>query len=107
LNSKPTVQIANALQSPRIPKGSRYIYIGNNASAAVLGIGTCKLDLQGGCTLYLHDVLYAPKVRWTLVFVLSLLKLGFNIIFIGCSVKIYLDNIFYGSGFVLNGFVAT
>jgi hypothetical protein len=31
--------------------------------------------------------------------------LGFNIAFIGCCVKIYLDNIFYGSGFVLNGFM--
>jgi hypothetical protein len=47
----------------RIPKGSRYIYMGNNASAAVLGIGTCKLDLRGGHTLYLHDVLYASEVR--------------------------------------------
>jgi len=46
----------------RIPKGSKYIYIGNNASTVVLGIGTCKLDLRGGRTLYLHDVLCAPKV---------------------------------------------
>jgi len=47
----------------RIPKGSRYIYMGNNAFAAVLGIDTCKLDLRGGRTLYLHDVLYAPEVQ--------------------------------------------
>jgi hypothetical protein len=46
----------------RIPKGSKYIYIGNNASTVVFGIGTCKLDLRGGRTLYLHDVLCAPKV---------------------------------------------
>jgi hypothetical protein len=39
------------------------------------------------------------------VSVLALLLLGFNIAFIGCCVKIYLDNIFYGSGFVLNGFM--
>jgi hypothetical protein len=39
------------------------------------------------------------------VSVLALLLLGFNIVFIGCCVKIYLDNIFYGSGFVLNGFM--
>ena len=77
----------------------------NNASAAVLGIGTYELDLQGGRTLYLHDVLYALEVQWNLVFVFALLQLGFNIAFIGCCVKIYLDNIFYGSGFVLNGFM--
>ena len=47
----------------RIPKGSRSIYMGNNASTDVLRIGTYKLELRGGRTLYLHDVLYAPKVR--------------------------------------------
>jgi hypothetical protein len=70
--------------------------MGNNASAAVLGIGTCKLDLRGGRTLYLHDVLYAPEVRWNLMSILSLLQLGFNIAFVGCCVKIYLYNTFYG-----------
>ena len=47
----------------RIPKGNRCIYMGNNASAGVLGIGTCKLELWGGRTLYLHDVLYALEVQ--------------------------------------------
>jgi hypothetical protein len=46
----------------RISKESRYIYMGNNAFAAVLRISTCKLNLQGGHTLYLHDYLYAPEV---------------------------------------------
>jgi len=57
----------------RIPKGSRYIYMGNNAFAAVFGIDTCKLDLRGGRTLYLHDVLYALEVQRNLVSVLALL----------------------------------
>ena len=47
----------------RISKGNRCIYIGNNASATVLGIGTYKLELRGGRTLYLHDVLYVREVR--------------------------------------------
>ena len=46
----------------RISKGSRYIYIRNNASTAVLGISICKLELWGDHTLYLHDVLYASEV---------------------------------------------
>jgi len=37
--------------------------MGNNASAVVFGTGTCKLDLQGGRTLYLHDVLYILKFQ--------------------------------------------
>ena len=76
-----------------IPKGSRCIYIKNNASAAVLGIDTCKLELRGGCTLYLHDVLCAPKVRRNLVSMLVLLELGFSIMFENGCVKILLDNI--------------
>jgi hypothetical protein len=31
--------------------------MGNNAFAIVLGIGTCKLDLQGIHIFYFHDVL--------------------------------------------------
>jgi len=72
-------------------KGSRYIYIGNHASVVVLEIDTSKLDLQGGRTVYLHDILYALEVRQNLVYVLALLQLGFYIVFVGCCVKIYLE----------------
>jgi polysaccharide pyruvyl transferase WcaK-like protein len=68
-------------------------------------IGTCKLNLWDGRILHLHDVLYTLEVRWNLVSIHALLQLGFNIAFVVCCVKIYLDNIFYGSGFVLNGFM--
>ena len=37
--------------------------------------------------------------------ILALLQFDFNIAFVDCCVKIYLDNIFYGSDFVLNGFM--
>jgi hypothetical protein len=46
----------------RISVGSRDIKVGNGASVEVLGIGTYKLDLRGGRTLLLHDVLYAPEI---------------------------------------------
>ena len=46
----------------RIPVGSRDIKVGNEASVEVLGIGTYKLELRGGRTLLLHDVLYAPEI---------------------------------------------
>ena len=46
----------------RIPVGSRDIKVGNGASVEVLGIGTYKLELCGGRTLLLHDVLYAPEI---------------------------------------------
>ena len=49
----------------RIPIGSRDIKVGNEASVEVFGIGTYKLELQGGHTLLLHVILYAPEIRET------------------------------------------
>ena len=60
----------------RIPIGSRDIKVGNGASVEVLGIGTYKLELRGGHTLLLHDVLYAPKIRRNLLSVVTLLRFG-------------------------------
>ena len=77
--------------------------MGNNASAAMLRIGTCKLELRGGRTLYLHDVLYTPEVRRNLISMLVLLELGFSIIFENGCVKILLDNVYYGFGYLLDG----
>ena len=71
----------------------------------MLGIGTCKLELREGRTLYLHDVLYAPEVRRNLVSVLVLLELSFSIMFENGCVKILLDNVYYGFGYLLNGFM--
>ena len=65
----------------RIPVGSRVIKVGNEASVEVLGIGTYKLELCGGRTLLLHDVLYAPEIRRNLLSVITLLRLGFWFIF--------------------------
>ena len=64
----------------------------NNTSMNVLGIGTCKLLMWKGRTLYLHDVLYVPEVRWNLVSVVVLVKLGFKIVFEQDCVKVLLDS---------------
>ena len=42
--------------------GSRNVKVENRASVEVLGIGTYKLELQGGRTLLLYDVLYVLKI---------------------------------------------
>ena len=84
----------------RIPKGSRSIYMGNNTSVDVHGIGTCKLLMRKGRTLYLHDVLYASEVHRNLVSVVILVKFGFKIVFEQDYVKVLLDNIVYGYGFL-------
>ena len=89
----------------RIPKGSMSIYKRNNTSVDVLGIGTCKLLMRKCRTLYLHDVLYELKVRQNLVSVIVLVKLGFKIAFKQDCVKVLLDNIVYGYGFLSDGFI--
>ena len=89
----------------RILKGSRSIYMGNNTSTDVLGIGTCKLLMQKGRTLYLHDVIYAPEVRRNLVSIVVLVKLSFKIVFEQDYVKVLLDNIVYGYGFMSYRFI--
>ena len=61
----------------RIPTYSKWIYVGNNSVVEVKGIDTCKLDLLGGRTLFLHDVLFALEIRRNLVFVVSLVGLGY------------------------------
>ena len=65
----------------RIPVSSRDIKAGNRTSVEVLGIGTYKLELRGGHTLLLHDVLYAPEIRMNLLSIVILLRLGFRFIF--------------------------
>ena len=55
--------------------------MGNGVSVEVLGIGTYKLELRGGHTLLLHDVLYAPEIRRNIISVVTLLILGFQFIF--------------------------
>ncbi|OMO81328.1 hypothetical protein COLO4_23648 [Corchorus olitorius] len=46
----------------RIPAGSRSMKMGNDSIVNVLGIGIYKLEMRGGRTLLLHDVLYAPEI---------------------------------------------
>ena len=79
--------------------------MGNNTSVDVLGISTCKLLMWKVCTLDLHDVLFVPKVRRNFVFIVVLVKLGFKIVFEQDNVKLLLDNVVYGYGFLSYGFI--
>ena len=85
----------------RIPQGTRWIYVGNNSRVEVKGKGTCKLELRGGRTLLLHDVLYAPDIRRNLVSVRVLLELGYSLNFSGRTLTIYFGSEYYGSGLFL------
>ena len=92
------------VENRRIPVGSKDIKVGNGASVEVLGIGTYKLELRGGRTLLLHDVLYAPEIWRNLLSVVTLLRLGFRFIFENNYVLLHLGTVYYGRGFISNDF---
>lgn len=84
---------------------SEHIYVGNNAKLEIKGIGTCRMDMRGGRSLMLHDVLYVPKIRRNLVSVSVLLDLDFNLNFSCSDLRITQDNVFYGYGHRYDGFI--
>ncbi|KAK2986484.1 hypothetical protein RJ640_001007 [Escallonia rubra] len=83
----------------RIPVGSKHIFMGNNSSEEVLGVGSYQLKLRTGRTLILEDVRYAPTVRLNLLSVTALLDSGFSFIFRGNKLDIFLDDVLFGHGF--------
>ena len=88
----------------RISSGTKWIFVGNNSKVEVKGIGTCKIDLHGGRTLILQDVLYAPDIRRNIVSVVKLLNLGYKWIFHDNCVDLYFDSSYFGSGYIYEGF---
>lgn len=85
----------------QILKGTRWIYASNNIRVKVNKIDTCKLVLQDGWTLYLHEVLYILDIWQSSISVL----VRYNLNFSGNFIKIYNSTIFYRFGIILNGFV--
>lgn len=85
----------------QISLGTKWIYIGDNSRVGVRGISICKLKLNGGHTLLLHNVLYALDIRWDLASVIVLFDLGYSLNFNGTCVDVYLRTTYYGSSFFL------
>lgn len=44
------------------PLKTKWIYVGSNLKVKVRGMDTFKLKFRGGCTLILHDILFAPNM---------------------------------------------
>ena len=57
-----------------------------------------SLKLHLGCTLLLHDVLYAPGVQCNLFSILTMLRLGLSFYFDGPQLDFYLNKTLYGHG---------
>lgn len=84
----------------RVPAG-RKVYMGNDSSVDVLGIGTYKLEMRGCSALILYDVLYAPDIRHNLFSILSVVRLGYSINFENNFVIISHGTNVFGHGFMI------
>ena len=89
----------------RVPVGSKKIYMGNDSTVDVLGIGTCELVFNSGHKLLLHNVLFAPDIRRSLVSVLALCKLGYRVEFVRRSLNLYLNDELCGTGSLVDKFM--
>ena len=89
----------------RISSGSQWIYLGNSTRIEVKGVGTCKLDLQGGRILYIHDVLHSPEIRRNLVSITAPLRLGYCLNFYETSIDIFHNTVYFGCGHIEDGFI--
>ena len=69
------------------------------------GVGTCKLDLQGGRILYIQDVLHSLEIRRNLVSVTAFLRLGYCLNFYDKSVDIFHNVVYFGCGHIVDGFI--
>lgn len=78
--------------------------IGNNSHVEVQGIGICKLQLRGGHTLLIHEVLHMPSIQRILVFVRVFLEFDFSLNFKGHLLTIYQGKKIYGLAFLSNNF---
>jgi hypothetical protein len=64
-----------------ILRGNRYVYLGTNARADILGIRKYVLKLPGGGKLLLNNTLYSPNMRRNLVLDYQLESVGYDILF--------------------------
>ncbi|KAL0303823.1 UNVERIFIED_CONTAM: Retrovirus-related Pol polyprotein from transposon TNT 1-94, partial [Sesamum radiatum] len=79
------------------------VYMGNSATAGVLGKGKVLLKLTSGKTLALQDVLYVPSLRRNLISGSLLNKVGLKIVLEADKVIITKNGDFIGKGYLADG----
>ncbi|KAA0053505.1 ty1-copia retrotransposon protein [Cucumis melo var. makuwa] len=79
------------------------VFMGNSATAGVIGKGKVILKLTSGKTLSLSNVLYVPSLRRNLVFGSLLNRAGLKIVLEGDKVVFTKNGDFVGKGYLSNG----
>ncbi|CAJ2651892.1 unnamed protein product [Trifolium pratense] len=79
------------------------VFMGNSATAGVLGKGKILLKLTSGKTLSLSDVLYVPSLRRNLISGSCLNRAGLKLVFEADKVVITKNGNFVGKGYLADG----
>ena len=87
------------------PVGSRTVVLGNGSEEDVIGVGTYQLRLREGNKLLLHDALYAPGVRCSLVSFVSLMRIGFPFSFRTDGLDLFYNDNLFGHGTLKGDFI--
>ena len=85
IDSGATVHVTNSPQGlsgmRTIRRGTRSLRVANGVEAEVEAIGTLQLEIHGGFTLRLLDVLYVPSIQRNLISISKLDRDGFSCTF--------------------------
>jgi hypothetical protein len=61
--------------------------------------------MHNGPTLILYDVFFASDIRRNLIFIVVLLRFGFTLNIYSTSITLYLNDVYYGYGYISNCFI--
>ena len=79
-----------------VKEGEEQVFMGNSRSSSVIGKGKVLLKLTSGKVLTLNDVLHVPDIRWNLVSVSLLGKVGVKIMFESYKIMLTKNDAFVG-----------
>ena len=85
------------------PVSDKKLFMGNNASSDVLGVGKVVLKMTSGKELTLKEVMHVPEIRRNLVSGPLLVNAGFRLVFESNKFVLTKNDTFVGRGFVCEG----
>ena len=82
-----------------VKEGEEQVFLGDSKSTLVIGKGKVLLKITSGKVLALSDVLHVPDIRWNLVSVSLLGKVGVRILFDFDKIVLTENDAFVGKGY--------
>lgn len=86
-----------------VKEGNEQVFMGDSRSTPVIGKGKVLFKLTFEKVLALNDVLHVPDIRWNLVSVSLLGKIGVRILFDSDKIVLTKNDAFVGKGYCNKG----